>query len=289
MGVLTSDYAGALTMLIMLAIGTTLRFGDLVAVLRRPRTFAVAFAGQQVLVPAVGLPLAIWLGGDMCLACALVAIVPGGLAATFYTALARGDTALSAVLTFASNAAVEVWLPFLLGLACHACGVHGHGPGLDYAALALRLAVVSALPILAGVALVALFPAAMTRLRPILVRLSTLLFAAIVAWILWDDRARLPGYLHEAGPFMTVLLLATVAVSVVVGRLFGLARPSRIAIGFEWSVHNVPLAILLATSASAAMEVSPVPSAAYGILQLVVGLAAALLLRRSGQGPAGPA
>ncbi len=278
MGVLTSSYAGVLTMVVMLVIGSTLRLTDLVAVFKRPRALLVGLAGQQVLVPIVGLTLASGLGGSPCLALAIVALVPGGAASTILTAAAGGNTALSAVLTLCSNVMVAIWVPLLLAVATGICGTDALAGDMDFAGLALRLALVSALPLLAGMVAASLFPRLMGRMQPYLAHMASAIFVIFVAWILWDDRANLVSYVSGAGLLVPVQLLLCGTAAWLAARLFRFGTATRTALLFEWGVQNVPLAILVALSMGATSMA--LPSAAYGLQQLAVGLVLALILRQ---------
>ena len=279
MGVLTSSYAGILTIIIMLMVGSTIRISDVVENLRKPRGLIVGLAGQMLLIPAIGFALAATLGGTSCMALAIVAVVPGGVTSTILTAAARGNTALSAMLTFLSNLLVVVWVPLLLGLVPRICGVDALAPGLDFAALAVRLALVSAVPLLTGMALVALFPRFMGRIQPYLVPFAAIVFLIIVFWILWDDRANLAGYVTGAGILVPALMLLCGAGAWLVAGLASLGAPTRIALVFEWSVQNIPMAILVAQTLGDVTTMA-LPSAAYGLQQMVLGLLVLILVRR---------
>lgn len=283
MGVLTSDVAGILTLIVMLAIGSTIRLAELLAVFRQPRVLLVGLGGQLLLVPLVGLGLASGLDTSSCMALAVVAVVPGGAASTILTAAAGGNTALSAVLTLCSNIMVAVWVPLLLLLASDVCGVAAMAGEVDFVATALRLALVSAVPLLAGMLAAALLPGPMARVQPHLARLVTLLFVGIVVWILWDDRASLLGYVTGAGFLVPVQLLICGAAAWLVANLFRFAAATRTALVFEWAVQNVPLAILVALSLGSVSAMA-LPSAAYGLQQLALGLIVALILRRRSRG-----
>jgi len=278
-GVLTSNYAGILTMVVMLVIGSTIRLADLVGILRHPRALLVGLAGQMVLVPVLGLGLALMLGGTSCLALAIVAVVPGGGTSTILTAAARGDTALSALLTLCSNLLVALWVPVLLFAAATVCGAAAVAEDLDYVALTLRLALVSALPLLLGMVAASLFPRVMGRIQPQLANLAMVVFLGFVAWILWDDRANLASYVSGAGLLVPILMVLCGAAAWFVASLLRFGTATRKALMFEWSVQNIPLAIMGALSLGAGQAMA-VPAASYGLQQLMLGLIAVLVLRR---------
>lgn len=263
---------------IMLAIGLTLQPRDFLAVARRPRAFAVGLAGQLLLVPALGFGLAMTLDPIACLGLAFVAVAPGGGASTLFTAIGRGDVALSVMLTAASNLLAALWVPPLLQLAFALCGSPLPFDGADVAAIMLRLALISTLPILLGVGLAWRFPRQIGRWRDRLRQAADLMVLLLVVWILWAERDNLLPYLAEAGSRVPLLLLLAAGCGWLAARLAGLGRPQRLALLFEWGVQNAPVAILVALAVTGS-EALAMPSAAYGIAQLMTGALLLLALR----------
>ncbi len=268
-----------MTMVVMLAIGSTIRLADLAAVVRQPRALLVGLAGQQILVPAAGLVLASGLAGPSCLALAIVAVMPGGVASTIFTAAAGGNTALSAVLTLCSNVMVAVWVPLLLSVSIGICDTGALTGDLDFVVLAIRLALVSAVPLMVGMIVAAVFPRFTARFHPYLGKLATTFFVVFVAWILWDDRANLASYLTGAGVLVPLLLLFAVGTAWLASGLLRFPEATRTALVFEWGIQNVPLAILVALTLGSAQTLA-LPAASYGLLQIAGGLLIALVLGR---------
>ena len=96
--------------LVMLGMGLTLSAGDFAAVLRLPGAVALGFAAQYTIMPLIG-----WSVGKMlalpapfAVGLILVACCPGGTASNVVTYLARGNVALSVLMTMCSTLAAVV-------------------------------------------------------------------------------------------------------------------------------------------------------------------------------------
>ena len=112
------DAVRAMLTVVMLGMGLTLTFEDFRRVLSRPRDVGVAAVAQYTLMPGLAWAIAEVMGLPPGLAVGLILVgcAPGGTASNVVTFLARGDTALSVLMTAASTAAAVVMTPLLTQL-----------------------------------------------------------------------------------------------------------------------------------------------------------------------------
>src|SRR5690606_12576547 len=105
--------------LIMVGIGLTLTPKDFREVLVAPRATLYGLVAQILLLPMVGVGLALWLDLSPALAVGLVVIAacPGGTTSNLFAFLGRGDVALSIVLTVAASLITIVTLPMFTSWA----------------------------------------------------------------------------------------------------------------------------------------------------------------------------
>ena len=87
--------------IIMVGIGLSLTREDFAVQARSPRATIVGLFGQLVLVPLVGVGVALLFGLTpmLALGVVLVAATPGGATSNLITYLSRGNVALSVILT----------------------------------------------------------------------------------------------------------------------------------------------------------------------------------------------
>lgn len=101
--------------LIMLGMGMTLSFNDFRDCFKMPRWIGIGVAGQFVIMPFLGWGIATVSGlpNEFKLGIILVSCCPGGTASNVVTYLAKGNVALSVILT-ACSTLLAVWLTPLL-------------------------------------------------------------------------------------------------------------------------------------------------------------------------------
>ena len=101
----------------MFGMGITLTTDDFAAVLKSPKQVALGVAAQFVVMPLLGfgLAMAFALPPSLAVGLILVTCCPGGTASNVVTYLARGNLALSVLLTMASTILAIVLTPLLTG------------------------------------------------------------------------------------------------------------------------------------------------------------------------------
>ena len=166
--------------LVMLGMGLTLNVADFAAVLRLPGAVALGFAAQYTIMPLIG-----WSVGKMlalpapfAVGLILVACCPGGTASNVVTYLARGNVALSVLMTMCSTLAAVVMTPLLTGWLA------GAYVPVDAWGIFLTTAQVVLAPILIGL-------------------------------LLHHQAPRLAGFILPAGPIMSVLVISLIVGSII--------------------------------------------------------------------------
>jgi BASS family bile acid:Na+ symporter len=100
---------------IMLGMGITLSLDDFRAVLKMPRAVTVGFVAQYTIMPFMGWAVAkgLALPTQFAVGLILVACCPGGTASNVVTYIARGNVALSVLMTMCSTFGAIVMTPLL--------------------------------------------------------------------------------------------------------------------------------------------------------------------------------
>lgn len=164
---------------IMLGMGMTLSFDDFRECLKMPRWIGLGVAGQFIIMPFIGWTIATISGlpDEFKLGIILVSCCPGGTASNVVTFLAKGNLALSVLMT-ACSTLLAVWMTPILTKA-YASAL------LDIDATAMMLSMISIvlLPIFGGLLLNRYLGPALRPVKQISPVISVLVIVLIVSAI----------------------------------------------------------------------------------------------------------
>ncbi|WP_427965579.1 bile acid:sodium symporter family protein [Altererythrobacter sp.] len=270
---------------IMLGMGLTLAPEDFRRVLTMPRAVAAGVALQFTVMPLAGIAIATLFGLETGLAVGLilVACCPGGTASNVVTYLARANLALSVTMTLCSTLIAVVATPLLTGWLA------GVFIEIDRWALFRGMITVVLLPVIAGVVLNRLFPAATSRIATISPLASVIGVVLIVGGIIARSK---PLIIEHAGLLLVALFLlhaAGFALGYLVTRWLGFEQGVARTCSIEVGMQNSGLGSTLASGPSFAAQfaspmqaaLAPVPSAVSALYHVVMGSLLATVWRRS--------
>jgi BASS family bile acid:Na+ symporter len=262
--------------LVMLGMGLTLNVADFAAVLRLPGAVAVGFAAQYTIMPLLG-----WSVGKMlalpapfAVGLILVACCPGGTASNLVTYLARGNVALSVIMTMCSTLAAVVMTPLLTGWLA------GAYVPVDAWGIFLTTAQVVLAPVLAGLLLHHQAPRLAGFILPAGPIMSVLVISLIVGSIIGQNASAI--FAHGGQLLLAVTLLHSGGffLGYVVGRLFGFDLGVARTISIEVGMQNSGLGAVLAKTRFAAEPLTAVPSALSSVCHSLLGSLLAAWWRR---------
>lgn len=260
---------------IMLAMGLTLTFDDYRQLAAAPRALVAGVALQFAVMPLAGFVIArgLALEPGMAVGLILVACCPGGTASNIVTFLARGNVALSVVMTMTSTLAAVVLTPLLTGWLA------GAYVEIDRWNLLVNMIAVVLVPVVAGTLLNRLFPRAAARVSAVLPLIAIVLVILIVGGIVGGAKAQIA---QHAG----VLLLATFLLHAVgftlgylLARVLGLEVIAARTISIEVGMQNSGLGSGLAKTPAFAAQfadlqqaaLAPVPAAISAVWHVLIG------------------
>jgi BASS family bile acid:Na+ symporter len=191
---------------------------------------------------------------------------PGGVLANLLTHLARGETALSISLTATSSLLSVVTIPLYLGLAITQFGAESLSDDVSALGIALRVLLITTVPLLIGMRLRATRPERALALQRPLGRAAMVAFAAAVTATFVAERERLGEAVGEVLPAAAALSIAAMTISFAVALLAGLPDRSATAISLELGVHNGAVAIAAAETISSDLAI---PAAVYSVFMLI--------------------
>jgi BASS family bile acid:Na+ symporter len=265
--------------IVMAAVGLNLRVASVRESFRRPRSLLICTALQIVLLPVAALLLVRLLSPPPLLAVVMfaIAISPGGALSNVLTHLARGNLALSVIMTVVTTLLVSATAPVAAGLASVAgLSLPGGAAALSPIGIAVDLLRVALLPICLGFLCAQVVPAFVDRIRPAVDMLCVLALATVVtcsAIVAWPVVQRAGAeYLGYAALLSLVSLLVGSAVASF------LTAEDRSACVIEFGVRNLPIALILAGGASPSAEIVAF-LLCYLVVNTTVLLALALINR----------
>lgn len=262
--------------LVMLGMGLTLNVADFAAVLRLPGAVALGFAAQYTIMPLIG-----WSVGKMlalpapfAVGLILVACCPGGTASNVVTYLARGNVALSVLMTMCSTLAAVVMTPLLTGWLA------GAYVPVDAWGIFLTTAQVVLAPILIGLLLHHQAPRLAGFILPAGPIMSVLVISLIVGSIIGQNATAI--FAHGGQLLLAVSLLhgGGFFLGYIVGRLSGFDLGVARTLSIEVGMQNSGLGAVLAKTRFAAEPLTAVPSALSSVCHSLLGSLLAAWWRR---------
>uniref|UniRef100_A0A2P2IU87 Putative sodium/metabolite cotransporter BASS1ic n=1 Tax=Rhizophora mucronata TaxID=61149 RepID=A0A2P2IU87_RHIMU len=262
--------------LTMLGMGITLTLDDLSTAFTMPKQLFSGFLLQYSVMPISGLLVSKLLNLPSYYAAGLILVscCPGGTASNIVTYIARGNVALSVLMTAASTLAAVVMTPFL------SAKLAGQYVAVDATGLLTSTMQVVLLPVLAGAFLNQYFPSLVKLVSPLMPPIAVGTVAVLCGnaisqsadAILMSGRQVLlaASLLHASGFFF----------GYVFSRMTGLDKASCRTISIEVGMQNSVLGVVLATQ-HFGNPLTAAPCAVSSVCHSIFGSLLAGIWRRS--------
>ncbi|MGL6159086.1 bile acid:sodium symporter family protein [Microbulbifer sp.] len=267
--------------IIMTGIGMTLTARDFHQVTVKPTGLIVGTIAQILVMPLVAFALCWILGLPPAIAVGLVIIAacPGGTTSNLFTLLARGNVALSIVLTVSASMITILSLPLFTNYALQAYFGTQREIVLPFGKTVAMLSAIVLLPVAIGMLVRAWLPRLASRAEGAVSIFGGLVLAVLVIGLVYGIRDRFVELLVQAGPSAILLNLLGVAVGLLSSRAAGLSRREALAVATELGVKNGTLGLMVTLTLLHSSEMS-IPSAVYGVLMFPIGFLLAAYGRR---------
>ncbi|MBF5051785.1 putative sodium/bile acid transporter family protein [Alcanivorax venustensis ISO4] len=258
--------------LIMVGMGLTLTPKDFREVLIAPRATVYGLVAQIVLLPLVGVGLAMTLDLSPTLAVGLVIIAacPGGTTSNLFAFLGRGDVALSIVLTVAASLVTVVTLPMFTSWAL------GHFRDSDLVLelpvlrTILTLVVIILVPVSIGMTIRHFRQDWAVKGEKLVSVFGLLVLVAVIVMLLVDLGGEALVLLRQGGAAVILLNLIGLGLGLFGGRLIGLSRPQAFTVAIELGIKNGTLGLMV-TLTLLQSDAMSVPAAVYGVMMFLFG------------------
>nr|WP_255775271.1 bile acid:sodium symporter family protein [Microbulbifer sediminum] len=267
--------------IIMIGIGMTLTAREFHQVTVKPAGLLLGTIAQILVMPLVAFALCWLLGLPPAIAVGLVVIAacPGGTTSNLFTLLARGNVALSIVLTVSASLITVMTLPIFTNYALQLFMGAEREIVLPFGRTVLMLSLIVLLPVIIGMGVRAWKPQLAARAESVVSIFGGLVLAVLVVALVYGIRDRFLELLAQAGPSAIVLNLTGVALGLLTSRACGLSRREGLAVATELGIKNGTLGLMVTLTLLHSSEMS-VPSAIYGVLMFPIGFLLAAYGRR---------
>ena len=258
--------------IIMLGMGLSLTVADFKRVFYTPKAILIGLLNQLVLLPLVGFLLIYLfpLQPEIAIGIIILAACPGGPTSNLITHLAKADTALSVSLTAVSSFVTLLSIPFIINLGLKTVLGQETIIQLNVLQTILQVFVIVILPVTIGMWIKAKKNAFALRMEYPVRIASGIVFVLVLAGIIIKERAHLADYFQQAGYIALLLNVITMALGLLIARVFQLNFKEGISISIESGIQNGTLAITIATVLLANTSYA-IAAAVYSIIMFVTG------------------
>ncbi|MCB0552900.1 MAG: bile acid:sodium symporter family protein [Phaeodactylibacter sp.] len=270
---------------IMFGVALDLRVDNFSDLLRRPKAPLIGLISQLILLPILTLGLIFLFrpAPSIALGMLLVAACPGGNVSNFAVHLARGNAALSVLMTSISTLGAVVITPlyftFLAPLVPGANSLEQdiYVNPLDMVSTIVQLILV---PLIVGMFVHYRFPRLTARIQKPIQRLSIVIFLSFVVFAVHGNFDNIVNYLH----IIFLLVLVHNALALLTGYWWAKANQLPIAdaraISLETGIQNSGLGLILIFNFFHGLGGMAMIAAWWGVWHLVSAFTMAMVWRR---------
>jgi BASS family bile acid:Na+ symporter len=263
--------------IIMIGIGMTLAVRDFRQVAVYPKGLIVGTVAQIFLMPLVAFALASALAVPPAIAVGLVIIAacPGGTTSNLFVLLARGNIALSIVLTVSASLITILTLPLFANIALQFyMGTEENIVLPVWKTIGMLIGIVL-FPVTIGMLVRARKPEVARKAESIVSVFGGVVLALLIAVLVYGVRDQIWELLKQAGPATILLNAAGIFIGLLAGRATGLTQRESLAVAVELGVKNGTIALMVTLTLLESSSMS-IPAAVYGVLMFPIGFVLAM-------------
>jgi len=269
--------------IIMVGVGLTLRLRDFGDVVFYPHALILGTITQMLLMPAVGFALAwlLQLPPPIAVGLVIIAACPGGTTSNVFAFLAKGNLALSILMTASASLLTILTLPLLANWAIALFTDNTMDEPLRLPVtqtIAMLLAIVF-VPVMLGMGLRAWKTQLTGRLEGAVGAFGMLVLFALVVLIVVQTRDHLGELVAQAGPAVFLLNLLGVAAGFAIARIVGHNFVDGLTLALELGIKNSTIGLTVTLTLLASADIA-MPAALYGLLMFASAGALVVIGRR---------
>jgi len=276
-GELEQALSAVVVCFVMLGMGASLTLGDFTLALQKPKGMAIGLACQYGIMPLLGFSLAKGLNLPDAVAVGLliIACMPGGTTSNMFTYFARGNLALSVLMTVASTVCGVLAIPLLLTLYAGALNLTIPNQNIVIALLIMMV------PVAIGM----LIRQRSARAGEVTERAGSMLGIFFIVFLITAWVPRNWQFLMETAATTYAAAVALGLVGIILGygaaRVLQMNRTDSRTVAIETGLQNGPLAfsIIAFTFSGPEQQSYMTVPALYSFFIVIVASATTLLFR----------
>ena len=246
---LTASYAG-----VMLLLGLSLSWREVMDIFRYPKGVLVGLISQMLLLPVLAFILVslIPMPDHLKVGFLLLSACPGGSTSNLASYMLRGNVALSVSLTTVNSFLVIFSVPTVITLSSYIIEFDGGAPQLPFWDTVLKIVLLTLVPCIAGMLFRAQFLQTAQKLERIFKWVMPALMAIAIVGVAFlgekeGPSAGIDDYL-DALPSALALNVVSMLLGYLLAWAVGLQLKDRFTIGIEVGIQNAALAIAIASN-----------------------------------------
>jgi BASS family bile acid:Na+ symporter len=255
--------------IIMVGVGLTLRLRDFHNVVYYPRTLILGTIAQILLLPALGffLAWALRLPPAIAVGLIIIAACPGGTTSNVFAFLAKGNLALSILMTAGASLITVLTLPLFANLAIDLFKDQALDEPLQLPVMqtVIMLLAVVFVPVMLGMGLRAWKASLAGKLEGAVSAFGMIVLFALVVLIVVQTRDHLWQLLVQAGPSVIALNLLGIGAGFLIARLAGSDFVDGLTLAMELGIKNSTIGLTVALTLLGSADIA-MPAALYGLL-----------------------
>ncbi|MEP4533477.1 MAG: bile acid:sodium symporter family protein [Cyclobacteriaceae bacterium] len=262
---------------IMFGVAMQLTISDFKLILTQPFGTIAGLLSQFLVLPALTF-IVIWIlepHPTFALGMMMVASCPGGNISNFFSALSKGNIALSVSLTAVSSVLAVFMTPFNLSFWASAYTPTANllrAVNLNIGDVFETIVIILAIPLVLGMLVRHHFPNTAQKLHPYMHYSSILIFAAIVIMAFSANVEIFLNYIYLVVLLVFVHNAIALFAGYQMGRLFGLPQADRRTLAIETGIQNSGLGLLLIFAFFEGLGGMAIVAAWWGIWHIIAGL-----------------
>ena len=270
--------------ILMFEIGLALKLEDFRLIKTEKKSVLAGLIGQLLILPLIAFALGIVFKLDALyfIGLLLIACSPGGSSSNIFTLVAKGNVALSVILTALSSVLTFVSLPVIMLLVTKFVNNNtGNIIELPIGKLILQNIVLTIVPILLGVLFKKCKPQATLKLDSILSKIAFPALLLLVAVFFIQHKETIVAEFTNLGVVTTALIALTMLSGHALSKIFKLGNKNRKTIVIEVGMQNAAQAITIASSPLIFdNELMAIPAIIYALIMNVLLLCYIKWLRK---------
>ncbi len=260
--------------IIMIGIGMMLTLNDFRQVTQKPKGLILGSTAQIVGMPllAIVLALAFNLSPEMAVGLVIVAACPGGTASNLFVLLARGNVALSILLTVIASLITIITLPLATSYAMSLFSTSSVEIELPAGKMMAMMIGVVLIPVILGMTFRTFWPRWAVKAEKGVSKLGGITLVLLIASILYDIGANLFQLILQAGAAAVSLNIMGIVLGILTAKFSGLPKEDGLTIGVELGVKNSTLALMISMTILGS-ETMSIPIIVYSLSMFICAFA----------------